>query len=137
MVSLQLQKLHNLLPCQFLLTKLSLVRVTPLQRYHIKILILRGILRFQSVLCVVILLLFNMALYMDCTVKTPLLVSFHLKMSLLLFSRICAMRLTRLCQRFRLCPLSDLRKETLSGILSNTKAIEACFFLVILYKVGY
>jgi hypothetical protein len=44
------QKTHFLLPCQFRLARLSLVRTTPLRRYHSNTLIRKGIFNFQSLL---------------------------------------------------------------------------------------
>jgi hypothetical protein len=40
----------TLLPCQFRFARLSLVRITPLQRYHPNTLILNGIFSFQNLL---------------------------------------------------------------------------------------
>ncbi len=49
MVSFFIQKQHLKLPFQFHLAKLSLVSTTPFSKYHIKTLILSGILSFQIV----------------------------------------------------------------------------------------
>ena len=49
-VSFSWQKQHCWFPCQFRLTRLSFVRMTPLLRYHKKILIFSGLFSFQSFL---------------------------------------------------------------------------------------
>ena len=49
-VSFWWQKTHFVLPCQFHLTRLSLVRITPWWRYQANILIFRGIFIFQILL---------------------------------------------------------------------------------------
>ena len=49
----------------------------------------------------------------------------------------CAMLAINLCQSLNLFWSNDLLKETLRGTLLNTFATETCFFLAILYRLGY
>jgi hypothetical protein len=79
-----LQKQQVLLPCQFLLAKLSFVKVTPLLRYFIKTFIFKGILSFQISLLETPTPLLRIAWYKDCIVN-PLAVKFQLSESLLVF----------------------------------------------------
>jgi hypothetical protein len=80
-VSFILQQIHFWLPFPFFLARLSLVKTTPFYRNQRKILILRGIFIFQSVLrrkggCV------SMRWrYIERTENNPDLVNFHLKKS--------------------------------------------------------
>jgi len=59
MVSNLLQKQQVLLPFQFLLTKLSFVKITPLLTNHMKIFNLRGIF-IRQISCVTLMLLWTM-----------------------------------------------------------------------------
>jgi hypothetical protein len=67
------QKTHCVLPCQFHLTRLSLVRITPRRKYHPIFLVFSGIFIFQ-----IFLLLFTgisdwiIALYTEPTENFPL-----------------------------------------------------------------
>jgi hypothetical protein len=67
MVSLVEQKQHFLSSCHCRLAKLSLVKITPLYKYHIKTLILRGSLSFQIKLLYGKAYTPNNALYMELT----------------------------------------------------------------------
>jgi hypothetical protein len=58
MVSSLLQKQYFVLPFQFILTNLSLIRMTPFCKYQRKIFIFRGIFNFQINLCEKGILLF-------------------------------------------------------------------------------
>ena len=66
------QNIHFVLPCQFRLTRLSFVRMTPLRRYHVNTLILSGIF-----ICHIFLLSSTgtsectKALYMESTENLP------------------------------------------------------------------
>ena len=72
------QKMHCELPCQFLLIRLSLIRITPLRRYHAKIFVFNGIFKRQ-----IILLLstgtssWSKALYIESSVNWPFFCRFH------------------------------------------------------------
>jgi hypothetical protein len=68
MVSSLAQKTQVVVPVQFLLTRLSFVRVTPLFKCHKKIFILSGNMSFQrSLLCHIFPVV--MALYIVLTLK--------------------------------------------------------------------
>jgi hypothetical protein len=121
-----------MLPFHFLFARLSLVRVIPLHKYHRKILIFKGILRFQMKVLLGTTSQYIRALYIEFTVKIPFLLALHLKTSF------CSERLTdttfdtRSCQATRLSPTMALLKETLRGSVFNTSATTTFFFLTIL-----
>lgn len=71
MVSFFIQKQNLKLPFQFRLANLFLVSTTPLSKYHIKILILSGILSFQIILFLSIYPLLIKATYIDLTENLP------------------------------------------------------------------
>jgi hypothetical protein len=76
------QKAYFLQPCQFLFARLSLVIITPLQRYGPNNLILNRIFNFQSLLCLSIGTSgWINALYMEPTGNLPFLWRFHLNLS--------------------------------------------------------
>lgn len=76
-VSLLSQKQHLGLPTHLLLIKLSFVSMTPLWRNHIKILIFSGTLIFQICEEVGIVPVLMVCVYIDFTVKLPLVVNFQ------------------------------------------------------------
>ena len=79
------QKQHYLLPFQFRLAKLSFVKITPLFKYHINILIFKGIFSFHKCLSNCTLPLLISALYIELTVNIPNWFKFHRKTSALSF----------------------------------------------------
>ena len=81
-VSLRLQQQHFKLPFRRSLAKLSLVRVTPFIKYHIKILILSDNFSFQIMWLCGIILVAVIALYMDRTENSPFCCRDHTKLSL-------------------------------------------------------
>jgi len=131
-----LQKQQVLIPFQFLLDKLSFVRITTLLGYHINIFVLKGIFICQ-ISCVALIPLLTMCLYIELTVKIPFLFKFQRNRSLPSFKLTCTSRATRLYHSVNLSPTRDLRKETLSGFELSTSATVACFFRTMLNKFGY
>ena len=121
------QKQHSLLPFQFLLIKLSLVRITPLFRYHINIFILRGIFNFHRCLLNCTLPLLISALYIEPTLNVPDWVKFQWKTLALLFKWTWLMRATKPCHKVSEWPLKVFVKDTLRGTLSNTDATSHAF----------
>jgi hypothetical protein len=73
LLSFSLQKAQEVEPFHLRLTKLSLVRITFWETSHIKIFIFRGILAFQIILKLGPNSWLHRCLYMDFTVKVPLL----------------------------------------------------------------
>ena len=114
------QKQHNLLPFQFILIKLSLVTITSLFRYHINILIFKGIFNFHRCFSNCTLPLLISALYIELTVNVPDCVKFQRKTSALLFNWTWLMRATKLGHKFRLRPVKVGLKDTLRGTRSKT-----------------
>ena len=96
-VSLRLQQQHFKLPFHRRLIKLSLVRVTPLIKYHIKILILSGNFSFQIVWLCGIILVVVIALYIDRTEKNMFCCRDHTKLSLWSYSWISITLATSWC----------------------------------------
>ena len=121
------EKQHNLLPFQFLLIKLSLVRITPFFRYHIKILIFRGIFSFHKCLSNCTLSLLISILYIELMVNVPAWVRFQQKASALLFNWTWLIRVTKSCHKYRLWPVNVRLKDTLRGTRSKTDATVAYF----------
>ena len=72
MVSSQLQKQHLASPFHFLLIKLSFVSITPLLRYHKKILIFEGTFSFQATQLTGIVFSSMRLEYIDLTEKMEL-----------------------------------------------------------------
>ena len=126
------QNQHCLLPFQFRLAILSLVRITPLFNYHINILIFRGIFSFHKYLLNFTLPLLISALYIELTVNIPDWFKFHRKTSTLSFKWTWLMRATKSCHKVSVWPVKVLLKDTLRGTLSNTDATVAYFFRTIL-----
>jgi len=75
------QKQQHLSPCQLRRAKLSLVRITPLFKYHMKILIFIGSFVCQTSSDTLTSLLIKAA-YIDLTEKTPEAIKPHIKTSL-------------------------------------------------------
>jgi hypothetical protein len=114
-VSLQSHKQHFWLPTQFLLAKLSFVKITPRWRYHRKIFIFRGILRFQINLLLKGVPWFIKYWDLDWTVKHTCRCKSQVKLSLPC-ERCCKDTFaTRLCQEVYLSPIRALRKERFIG----------------------
>jgi hypothetical protein len=135
-VSSLLQKAHDVLPVQFLWTRLSLIRITPLFKYHKNVLILRGNLSFQmSLLCQILPMV--MSLYIVRTLKIPFSLSPHLNTSSLSFSLTWAILDTRLYQEWRLSLVKHLLKDMFRRTDVNIKATISCLCLPILYRCGY
>ena len=132
---LPVTKLHTLLPIQFRLAKLSFVSNAPLFKYHIKILIFKGIFACQ-IFCVTFIPLLTRFLYIECTVKQPLACRDQMKVSLpsckLMFNNISTIR----SQSCSLSPTKALLKEIFSGVVLNTSATVACRRQTILNRVG-
>jgi hypothetical protein len=108
------KKQQALFPFQFLLAKLSFVRMTPLFRYHINIFILRGIFICQ-ISCVAFKPLMTRCLYIKLTVNAPLLCIFHINKSIPSFRLICTRLATRVYHLVKLSSTKALLKEILSG----------------------
>lgn len=136
MDSIELQKLQYLLPFQFLLTRLSFVKITPFFKYHMKILIFNGSLNCQ-ISCVTLILVLTRRLYMDLTENTPFLWRDHTNIFLPSWRFTCTILVTRSCHSKSLAPTKDLLKDILSGDVLKTSATVACFFRTMLYKFGY
>ena len=81
MFSSLLQKQHFPSPFHFLLSKLSLVRITPFLRYHKKILIFIGSLNFQAIQSSCALCSFTRFVYIDLTEKIDFWFAFQTKKS--------------------------------------------------------
>ena len=79
MFSSLLQKQHFPSPFHFLLSKLSLVRITPFLRYHKKILIFIGSLNFQAIQSSCALCSFTRFVYIDLTEKIEFWFAFQTK----------------------------------------------------------
>ena len=122
------QKQHYLLPFQFRLAKLSFVKITPLFKYHINILIFKGIFSFHKCLSNCTLPLLISALYIELTVNIPDWFKFHRKTSTLSFKWTWLMRATKSCQKYRLWLVNVHLKDTSRGTRSKTDATVACFF---------
>ena len=131
------QKQHCLLPFQFRLARLSLVRIAPLFKYHINILILRGTFSFQRCLSNCTLPLLISTLYIELMVNILDWFKFHWKKSALSFKWTWLMRATKSCHKLRLWPIKDRQNDTLRGTWSKTDATVACFFRTILKRVEY
>ena len=120
--SLWSQKQHLVLPTQFLLVRLSLVRITPLWTNHIKILIRSGTLIFQK---------WNdldsgpvpiKSRYIDFTEKTPVVFNFQWIVSSRSDSWTSINLQTSCNQASHRSPTRDLLKWILSGTEFNTVA---------------
>ena len=91
-----LQKQHNLLPFQFLLAKLSLVRMALFFKNHKKTLIFKGNF-VRQISYVTLIPLLSRTRYRDFTVKVPFLFKGHKIEALPACNLTFAMRATRLC----------------------------------------
>jgi hypothetical protein len=132
-VSLLWQKQHVAAPCQFLLSKLSLVNITFLYNSHRNTLTFSGILSFhRNILCGTISESI-IVIYIELTENCPLDVSAHLKMSGWSFKCIFAMLWTRSCHDYRFTPTKLLRNETFSGVVLKTRCTVALFFPLLGY----
>ena len=132
------QKTHCGLPCQFLLIRLSLVRMTPRRRYHAKILFLRGIFIFQ-----IFLLLSTgtsdwiKALYIESTENCPFPWRFHRNTSDPCENYTVDNRWSRMFHEWSMGPIMFLLKVTFGGNDSITAAIVSPLWRTMLYRAGY
>lgn len=78
---LESQKQHLSLPFHLLLAKLFFVKITPLFKYHKKIVIFSGILSFQIMSFLGTTYLYMIVLYSELTEKCPFFCSSHKKVS--------------------------------------------------------
>ena len=100
------QNQHCLLPFQFRLARLSLVKITPLFEYHINILIFRGIFSFHKYLSNCTLPLLISALYTEqLMVNIPDWFKFHLKTSALSFKWTWLMQATKSFHKVSVWPV--------------------------------
>jgi hypothetical protein len=113
------KKQHFSSPFHFLLTRLSLVKITPWLRYQRKILIFKGSFTFQLMHLWGVPSYFIMSLYIDCVEKT-LLPRHQMKASSWSSSCTCSIDPTSCIQLSLLTPTKAPRKETLSGEELNT-----------------
>jgi hypothetical protein len=128
-------KTEFLLPVQFRLTSSSLVNVTPLFKYHKKILILSGTLSFhKNLFCQIFPIIKDE--YIDFTVNCPFWVNPYLNTSAFSFDLTWTIFETRLNHWARLSPNKDRLKDTLRGTLLKTDATESCLCRTILNKFG-
>ena len=121
------QKQQFLSPCQMCLTKLSLVKTTPLFKYHRKTLILAGILDFQ-IFCVTWTPLFTRAAYNDLTEYCPVECKDQISWSRPSCKLNSSKEATILFQFLKLFPVNFLLKEILRGDELQTWATVSCFF---------
>jgi hypothetical protein len=115
-VSLQSQKQHFWLPTQFLLFKLSFVKMTPRCRYQRKIFIFRGIFSSHMILLSNDTPWFIIYSYIDQTENCPCRYKSQVKISLPYKSWWLATLATRLHQEISLSPTNALQKEIFNGI---------------------
>jgi hypothetical protein len=121
MVSCSLQKQHREHPFHCLLTRLSLVRITPFLRYQRKILIFNAILAFHVQQFISIPIFKTKSLYMFFTEKFLLAIQMKKSLrSLRLTIRMLPARLSHLSQ---FPPTKARLKETFSGAVLSTWAI--------------
>jgi len=130
-----LQNPNAFLPCQFLLSKLSLVRITFLSKKQRKTLIFRGTLTRQMS-CGTLELLLTRKEYIAWPKKITLLYKPHKNWLLPSNKLMWAILATRLCHSFSLFPINDLLKDTLTAALVNFVATVAYLFLTILWRFG-
>lgn len=122
-------------PVQFLLAKLSLVRITSLFKYHIKILIFIGNFVCQTSCDTLTPLLIN-ASYIDLTVKVPDALKPQTNTSRSWSKLTCCKEATIRCQFIKFLPTKFLRKEIFSKGELKTVAMESCFLLTMLNNAG-
>ena len=132
------QNTHCVLPCQFLLIRLSLVRMTPRRRYHANILFLSGIFIFH------IFLLLSTGtsdwintLYMDSTENCPFPWRFHWNTSYRCDNCTVNNRRSRVLHDWNLGPIKSLLSVTFGGNDSITMAIVSPLWRTIFYRAGY
>ena len=135
MVSGQWQKQHLLSPFQLRWARLSLVKMTPLFRYHKNILILVVILICHKSCDTLTPLLINAA-YKDLTEKLPDECNVQIKTSLSSCKFTSCRDATILCQSLRFRPARLRRKEMFSGTDASIFATESCFLLTMLNNAG-
>jgi len=136
MDSFEEQKQHLLSPCHCRLAKLSFVKITPLYKYHMKILILRGSLSFQIKVLYGVACVPNKVLYMELTEYSPLWCIPHTKRSLWFVNCTSTTMATTSCHAHKFAPIKDLLKATFNGVVANTDLTVALFPLTMLYSVG-
>lgn len=122
------KKTHLLSPYQFIWPKLSFVSIVPFLRYHIKTLILRGILLLQLPFSLMIAPFLISVLYIECTDNFLFWWRSHVKTFV--------NKATRLCQAARLWPSNLLLKEILSGTELIIKATESFLSRAMRYRDG-
>jgi hypothetical protein len=136
-VSLLLQKQQLLVPCQILLTKLSFVRITPLNRNHRNIFTLSGNLILHRNMLFGIIFSFKKVLYIHLTMNCPLVVTDHLNTSSWSFKCILIILNMRLFHEWRLCPTKAFWKDILNGMEFKTFVTVEFLLLEILDRFRY
>ena len=122
-------------PVQLRLARLSLVRMTPLFKYHKKTFILVGILVCQ-ISCDTLTPLFINAAYIDLTENLPDECIAQTKVSLSPCKYTSCKDATILCQSLKFLPTRLRRKEIFRGTDASTLATESCFLLTMLNNEG-
>ena len=126
--SLEEQKQHFLSPCHWRLTKLSFIKITPLNKYHRKTLILRGNFSIQIKVLQGTTSAVTKALYMDLTKNNPFWCNHRTKRSLWFVNCTLTTIATTSCHACKLTPTRDLLNATFNGAVDNTVLTEALFF---------
>ena len=112
MDSFNVHATHRRQPFHCFFTKLSVVRAKLFISYHIKILILRGILIFQMGWFFGTTCGLTRDLYIEHTVNFPCWCKDQIKISLWSFSWVLVIKAMSCCQAIRLLPTKDRRKAT-------------------------
>jgi hypothetical protein len=125
------QKTHVLLPFQFRFARLSLVKITPLRRYHSNTLICNGSFNFQSLLLLILSLGKSgwiSALYMDATQNLPFSCRFQQNYGY--FPNVGV-------RHSKIQVYKSLLNDTFRGKVSNTLAMISPLWRTMLYNAGY
>ena len=132
------QNTHFLLPCQLRFVKLSFVKITPLHRYHEKILIFNGTFIFYRCLLLMTgISEFTNALYMESTEYLPFRSRLQRNSSRPGVNWIPASLCWRACHDANHVPMRSRLNDTFGGDEPKTSASVSLLLRAIVYKAGY